>query len=232
MHAKGRSLKSKLPNRTGTNFWSTITKFVSIMFEKPSCDQKFGFDCGGKPSLGEYNVIYDFSNRENWFLCRFNPLTSNIKGQILLSCFHIFFFLYKSVGKKLLKYQENSPYLGDHILNSHDLRGWISINISRRNLMLITVRAWRVNPVSIALKKTTFYLFFFLHSCFGGPYLSSPFVFFVLGSYQLEKEQAGKRKRVRNDLSITAGVVNSKLWRQTIGEHITGSFTNDDDDDN
>ena len=36
--------------------------------------------------------------------------------------------------------------LGDHILNSHDLRGGISIDIARRNLMLITVRP-RTTPV-------------------------------------------------------------------------------------
>ena len=31
--------------------------------------------------------------------------------------------------------------LGDHILNSYDLRGCINIDITRRNSMLITVRA-------------------------------------------------------------------------------------------
>ena len=31
--------------------------------------------------------------------------------------------------------------LGDYILNFHDLEGWISIDITGRNLMLITVRA-------------------------------------------------------------------------------------------
>ena len=43
-------------------------------------------------------------------------------------------FLYKSIGEKLFKYQENS-------LNSHNLnlKGGISINITRGNLTLIAV---------------------------------------------------------------------------------------------
>ena len=58
-----------------------------------------------------------------------NPLTLNIKEQIILS--------YPHTGKKILKYQENSPW-GGHILNSHDFRDTISIDITRRKLMLIT----------------------------------------------------------------------------------------------
>ena len=38
----------------------------------------------------------------------FNPLTSNLKEQILLSCPHTFL---KSTGEKLLKYQENSLWV-------------------------------------------------------------------------------------------------------------------------
>ena len=44
----------------------------------------------------------------------------------------------KSTGEKLSKYQENKFILGDCILNSLDLRGCISIAITRRNLILIT----------------------------------------------------------------------------------------------
>ena len=44
----------------------------------------------------------------------------------------------------LIKISRNFA-LGDHILNSHDLRTWISIHITRRTLMLVTVREKKYN---------------------------------------------------------------------------------------
>ena len=58
-----------------------------------------------------------------------NPLNPNIKEQILLSSPDTFLV----ISRKFT--------LGHHILNCHDLRGCISIDITRRNLMLNTVRA-------------------------------------------------------------------------------------------
>ena len=66
-----------------------------------------------------------------------SPLISTIKYQILLFCPHTSLHTYwGDVIKVSRKFT-----LGDHILNSHDLRDWISIDTTRRNLMLITVRA-------------------------------------------------------------------------------------------
>ena len=66
-----------------------------------------------------------------------NPLTPNIKEQILLSYPHT--FLIKVLGQ-VVKISKKFT-LGDHILNSHDLRGRISIDVTRRNLMPITIRS-------------------------------------------------------------------------------------------
>ena len=64
-----------------------------------------------------------------------NPLTLNIKEQIVLSFPHTFLIKYWGHVIKISR----DFTLGDHILNSHDLRGGRSIDITRRNLMLITV---------------------------------------------------------------------------------------------
>ena len=74
-----------------------------------------------------------------------NPLTPNIKEQILLS--FSLYVSYNRTGEKILRYQENSPWVIIS-LNSYDLKGCISIDITRRNLMVITVRA---------LKRLMFY---------------------------------------------------------------------------
>ena len=53
------------------------------------------------------------------------------------------FISYRSSGEKLIKYQ--AIFSCDHINNSHDHSVLQSIDITRRNLMLITLRAERVN---------------------------------------------------------------------------------------
>ena len=67
----------------------------------------------------------------------FNPLTNDIKEQILLSRPHT---SCKSTGGKLLKYQENSPWviislilITSGVVNKYE--------ITKRNLMLILFRA-------------------------------------------------------------------------------------------
>ena len=72
------------------------------------------------------------------FLTRQAPI---LKYKILLSSPHTFF--YKSGGKKLLKISRKF-ILGDHILNSHDLSDRFSIDINRRNLLMITIGLKRV----------------------------------------------------------------------------------------
>ena len=49
-----------------------------------------------------------------------NPLSSSIKLQILLSCFHT--FLTEIVGEAVKISVEFN--LSDHVLNSHDLTNW------------------------------------------------------------------------------------------------------------
>ena len=61
-----------------------------------------------------------------------NLLTPDIKEHTLLSCPFIMYC------GEVIKISRKST-LGDHILNSHDLRARISIDIARRNLMLIIV---------------------------------------------------------------------------------------------
>ena len=72
-------------------------------------------------SVSRINCVYYIWNG---CVCAFysvinlNPLTPNIKDQILLSCPHTFLIKYWGEVIKLRKLT-----LGDHILNSHDLRG-------------------------------------------------------------------------------------------------------------
>ena len=55
------------------------------------------------------------------------------------------YFSYKCTGEKLLKYQENSPWVIISLIFMTSGIKTISIDITRINLMLITVRAQRVN---------------------------------------------------------------------------------------
>ena len=50
------------------------------------------------------------------------------------------FISYRSRGEKLIKYQANF-ILCDHVRNTHDHSDLQSIDITRKNLMLITLRA-------------------------------------------------------------------------------------------
>ena len=52
--------------------------------------------------------------------------------------FLLLFITYRRSGEKLIKYQSN---LWDHVHNSHDHSVVQSIDITRRNSMLITLRA-------------------------------------------------------------------------------------------
>ena len=63
-------------------------------------------------------------------------LTPNIKEQILVSFPHT--FLIKILGEVIEISRKFT--LDDHILNSQDLRGSIIIDVTGRNLMLITVK--------------------------------------------------------------------------------------------
>ena len=64
-----------------------------------------------------------------------NPLTPNTKDEILLSCPHT--FLIKVLGRSYQNIKKS--HLGWSYCYSHDLSGWITIDIRRRNLMLIAV---------------------------------------------------------------------------------------------
>ena len=77
-----------------------------------------------------------------------NPLTLNIKEQIVPSFSHT--FLIKVHWGDVTKISRDFT-LGDHILNSHDLRGGRSIDITRRNLMLITVNTMQVRIILACL---------------------------------------------------------------------------------
>ena len=68
-----------------------------------------------------------------------NHRSPNIKEQILLSSPHT--FLVNLLGGSYSKIKKIA--LGDKIFNSHDLRGCKTIDIIRRNLMLITVNLVR-----------------------------------------------------------------------------------------
>ena len=59
------------------------------------------------------------------YVCLLSDLGLSITLASCMSCFKI--------SRKVT--------LGDHMFNSHDLWDWITIDIKRRNLMLITVRA-------------------------------------------------------------------------------------------
>ena len=77
-----------------------------------------------------------------------NPLTlNNIKEQIVLSFLHT--FLIKVRGDVIQISRDFT--LGDYILNSHDLRGGRSIDITRRKLMLITVNTIPVRIILVCL---------------------------------------------------------------------------------
>ena len=73
-----------------------------------------------------------------------NPLLLNIKIQILLPCPHT--FLIELSEEKLLKYQENSSWviISSFLITSDRL----SMDITRRNLMLITNGAKSVKTES------------------------------------------------------------------------------------
>ena len=58
----------------------------------------------------------------------------------ILTLFSPLFIYYRSSEEKLIKYQTKN-ILCDHVLNSHDHSVLQSIAITRRNLMLITLRA-------------------------------------------------------------------------------------------
>ena len=71
------------------------------------------------------------------FADRLNPLNPRIKIEILIFCPYSFpIEVVGEVGKTLSKF-----ILCDHVLNSHDRSVLQSIDITRRNLMLITLRA-------------------------------------------------------------------------------------------
>ena len=65
--------------------------------------------------------------------CPFNLLNPNIKIQFLLSRPHT--FIIAVVGRSCKNSRES--ILGDNTLNSHDLSDGLSIDISRRNFILI-----------------------------------------------------------------------------------------------
>ena len=67
-----------------------------------------------------------------------NPLIPKIKMQILLSCPHTFHI--EVVGRIERVNISREFILSDYIRNSHDLSDRLSIDITRRNLMLITIR--------------------------------------------------------------------------------------------
>ena len=64
----------------------------------------------------------------------FNPLISNMKLQILLSR-----YLYQRRGQ--FSNLSTEFMLGNHILYSHDLSYWEGVDITKRNLTLITIGA-------------------------------------------------------------------------------------------
>ena len=66
-----------------------------------------------------------------------NPVNPNIKIQFLFSCPHT--FIIAVVGRSYENFKR--IHLSDRTLNSHDLFDDISIDIRRRNFMLITIRA-------------------------------------------------------------------------------------------
>ena len=65
----------------------------------------------------------------------FQPKDQNLNSYLLP-----LFISYRSSGKKLTKYQANSS-LCDHVSNSHDHSVLQTVDIARRNLMLITLGA-------------------------------------------------------------------------------------------
>ena len=70
-----------------------------------------------------------------------NSLNPKIKFEF---SFVASFISYRSSGEKLITYQ---AIVCDHVRNSHDHSVLQSIDITRRNLMLITLRAQRVKMV-------------------------------------------------------------------------------------
>ena len=74
----------------------------------------------------------------------FNPLNPNIKIQILV-CYPYTFSI--EVVGRIVEVSVIIFILGDHVLNSHDHTVLQSIDITRRKLMLITLRALRVKAV-------------------------------------------------------------------------------------
>ena len=60
------------------------------------------------------------------------------------------FISYRNSGEKLIKFQANSSCVRDHVRNSHDHSVLQGTDITRRNLMLITLRAERV---TVKLRK-------------------------------------------------------------------------------
>ena len=66
-----------------------------------------------------------------------NLSTPKIKEQILISCSHT--SLNKTTGERFMNYREKSHWVIISLI-LHELRGWISIDITRKNLMLISVR--------------------------------------------------------------------------------------------
>ena len=94
--------------------------------------------------FGVYFMVR-FSSNENRHLSmqwgELNPWRPNIKEQILLSCPKT--FLMKLLGRSYSNIKQIA--LGDHILNSHDLGDWKTINRTRRNLMLIMFWACEID---------------------------------------------------------------------------------------
>jgi len=77
---------------------------------------------------------------------RNNPWSPGIIIQILLTGLHTFHW------ENLLRHQRQFIF-GDHFPNSHDLYVLLCTDMVRRNLMLITIGAQRVNSVKLIVRK-------------------------------------------------------------------------------